>query len=297
MKNEMTTVTTHRLSSRSEREIGAWARILPLILALFAISPMTLAQGPSSAPSIAFSQVNAALQRAADESLVQVKLATSSVPNSISKTNLRDALFESFSSEELSRRSPSASVNEAARRLRVFGIEPRQIFDEEGVPTQLLVVADVESHFNREALSPKGALGLWQLMPGTAVRYNLRLSGQVDERLSASKSTYAAARYLRDLHARFGNWLLALAAYNSGEEAVQRAIDRAGSANFWTLSRRKLLPAETRAYVPAILRLLDASGDQEQADRLFPNNRPSLATVVYPTTSFTSPISNRSGRE
>ncbi len=128
------------------------------------------------------------------------------------------------------------------------------------MPVALLRIAQVESNWKPFALSPKGALGLWQFMPVTARRYGLRVDAMRDDRADMDKATRAAAQYLRDLHVRFDDWTLALAAYNAGEDAVRRAIEHGGSKDFGTLSRRRLLPAETRAYVPAVLRALDAFG-------------------------------------
>ena len=103
------------------------------------------------------------------------------------------------------------------------------------------------------ALSPKGARGIWQLMPDTARRYGLTVDASEDDRLDIEKSTLAAARYLRDLHSEFGSWPLALAAYNTGEQNLQHAIDRSQSTDFNVLSTLRLLPLETRNYVPAVL--------------------------------------------
>ncbi|HEV8383969.1 MAG TPA: lytic transglycosylase domain-containing protein, partial [Candidatus Acidoferrales bacterium] len=130
-----------------------------------------------------------------------------------------------------------------------------RIFEEEGVPLELLVVAEVESGFNPLALSPKGARGPWQLMPATAQRFGLRVNGQTDERVHPERSTRAAARYLRELYAQFGDWELALAAYNAGEQRVASAIERGGTRDFWQLAQQQLLPEETRRYVPAVLGL------------------------------------------
>ena len=127
------------------------------------------------------------------------------------------------------------------------------ILEGESLPPQLLAVVLVESGFDRLALSPKGARGLWQFMPSTARRYGLLVIPGDDRRTQPEESTRAAARYLRDLYSRFGDWKLALAAYNAGEERVQRAIDMSGSRNFDEIAGRGYLPAETRKYVPAVL--------------------------------------------
>ena len=128
-----------------------------------------------------------------------------------------------------------------------------RILVEEQVPVELLAVALVESGFNPLALSPKGARGIWQLMPATAARYGLTVDPLNDHRTHLEHSTRAAARYLRDLYQQFGDWKLALAAYNWGEGNVQRVINKTGLRDFDEMARRGLLPLETRNYVPAVL--------------------------------------------
>lgn len=128
-----------------------------------------------------------------------------------------------------------------------------QVLEEEQVPVELLAVALVESGFNPLALSPKGARGIWQFMPATARRYGLQVQPGDDHRTNPEHSTRAAARYLRDLYNQFGDWKLALAAYNAGEDRVQRIIDRTGIRDFDEMALRGYLPAETRKYVPTVL--------------------------------------------
>jgi len=135
------------------------------------------------------------------------------------------------------------------------------ILREHGLPPELVGVAAVESGLDPAALSPEGARGLWQLMPETAARYGLVVNAESDERLDPVKSTHAAAAYLKELHRQFRDWPLALAAYNAGEQRVERAMNRLGAREFWTLSRHAGVPDETRRYVPAVLARVEASTD------------------------------------
>jgi soluble lytic murein transglycosylase-like protein len=139
----------------------------------------------------------------------------------------------------------------ALKRVEWFNPLMVPILREQGVPTDFAAIVLVESGGRPTALSRKGALGLWQLMPETARRYGLTVSPSKDERLDAVKATRSATRYLRDLYSQFGDWQLAFAAYNAGEQTVQKAILRSGSHDFRRLSA--FLPAETQAYVPAIM--------------------------------------------
>jgi membrane-bound lytic murein transglycosylase D len=143
------------------------------------------------------------------------------------------------------------------QRLRPL-LEP--ILEGEGVPAALVAVVLVESAGRSTAQSPRDARGLWQLVPATARHYGLRVAPGIDERLDIEKSTRAAARYFRDLYFRFGDWSLALAAYNAGEEAVQKAVDRSGVKDLHKLGAKNLLPMETRNYVPAVLAAADLLG-------------------------------------
>ncbi len=128
----------------------------------------------------------------------------------------------------------------------------RRIFREEGVPENVAWLGQVESAWKPTAMSWAAASGLWQFIPGTGSRYGLRRTAHVDERNSFDEATRASARYLKFLANRYGgNWELAMAAYNCGEGNVDRAIRRAGVANYW--AAYPYLPKETRNYVPNIL--------------------------------------------
>ena len=136
----------------------------------------------------------------------------------------------------------------------------KRIFREENVPPPLVWQAEAESTFNPAARSPAGAVGLYQFMPNTASQFGLRLSPD-DERLDALKNARAAAQYLNQLHRRFGNWSLALAAYNCGQGRVARVLQSTGGSTFNDIHDR--LPAETRMYVPKIAALIQL---RENAD-------------------------------
>ena len=146
------------------------------------------------------------------------------------------------------------------RRTMAIGIErsneylemARAEFRDAGVPEDLVWLACVESVWNPRAQSPAAAGGIWQFIPATATEYGLKVEQGNDERGDPLKQTRVAAAYLRDLYTIFGDWALAMAAYNSGEPRVMGAIVRNGNANFWELYDKQLLPKETCDYVPKV---------------------------------------------
>jgi membrane-bound lytic murein transglycosylase D len=121
------------------------------------------------------------------------------------------------------------------------------VFTAYKLPVQLKYLAVVESELNTKAVSRVGAVGMWQFMPGTAKTLGLKVTHKYDERKLFYKSTKAAAKYLNDLYSQFGDWLLVLAAYNSGPGPVYAAIKKSGSRNFWRL--QQYLPLETKLHV------------------------------------------------
>ena len=148
-------------------------------------------------------------------------------------------------------------------RSGMFMRMARRIFREEGVPENVAWLGQVESAWKPSALSWASASGLWQFIPGTGARYGLRRTAYVDERNSFDEATRASARYLKFLANRYnGNWELAMGAYNCGEGNVDKAIRRAGVANFWLAY--PYLPRETRNYVPNILATILIANNPQQ---------------------------------
>jgi membrane-bound lytic murein transglycosylase D len=154
--------------------------------------------------------------------------------------------------------SPQAESSVWVRQIRQRPLPPlardcvprlKEIFAAEKLPPELVWVAEVESSFDPAARSPSGAVGMFQLMPGTARSLNLSLRPS-DERLQTEKSARAAARHLRRLYGRFGDWRLALAAYNAGEGRVGELLQKQKARTFEAIAGR--LPAETQLYVPKV---------------------------------------------
>jgi membrane-bound lytic murein transglycosylase D len=148
-----------------------------------------------------------------------------------------------------------AIVETGLRRSGRYRDMISRVLKEEGVPQDLIYLAQAESAFQPLALSRAGARGIWQFVPWRGNEYGLKRSWWVDERQDPEKATRAAAQHLRDLYGLFGDWYLAMAAYNCGPGNVQKGVERTGYADFWELYRRNVLPQETKNYVPIIVAL------------------------------------------
>ena len=162
----------------------------------------------------------------------------------------------------------------------------KAIFRQEGLPEDLAYMAHQESAFKTNAYSRARAKGMWQFMSFTGRKYNLRIDAWVDERSDFEKATRAAAAYLRDLHERYGDWYLAMAAYNAGEGKIDRAVARARSKDFWTIAKTRYIRSETKSYVPAILAsiLIDKSpGDYGFDVDIDPPLKWEMAAIDKPT--------------
>lgn len=236
-----------------------------LVFAAFGLSAAdaqsTVAAAASAPVPDPFSVLHESLDRTANDLLADAVQRMADIANDDHR-NVRarspEALVRGF--DQKYRTSQSPSLGAAMKRLDQLRPLLNPILEREGVPQEIASVVVVESGGRTTALSPKGALGLWQLMPDTARRYGLKVTSTRDDRLDIERSTGAAARYLRDLHQQFGSWPLALAAYNAGENALQRAVERAGTRDFVQISSLRLLPQETRNYVPAVLSAMELLG-------------------------------------
>jgi len=181
-----------------------------------------------------------------------------------------------------------------ARHYMQMVLERRGIYEQmiseelrkAGLPQDLIYLAAGESAFNPFALSNKGAKGIWQFMLGTGSLYGLKRNRWVDEREDPAKSTRAAARHLKELYQTFGDWYLAMAAYDSGPVTVQRAIERTGYADFWALRKLHALPLETENYVPIFIATALIAKDPKAYGFDVPSNQlvgAEQVTVAAPT--------------
>jgi len=169
------------------------------------------------------------------------------------------------------------------------------VLSDNGIPTELKYLSVVESGLRQNIVSKAGAVGLWQFMRPTGRMYGLTINSAVDERRDLLRSTQAASKYLKDLHEQFGDWTLALAAYNCGPGKVKKVLNRGGAKDYWSI--KGYYPKETRRYIPkyvAISYMMSywpVHGLQPVVD----HTKPSLATIkVYDYTKLKS-VSQVSG--
>ena len=136
--------------------------------------------------------------------------------------------------------------------------------EKRGLPLDLVYLSMIESGFNQRAYSRSRAVGLWQFMKGTGKQYGLKINRYVDERRDAIKSTQAAAHYLKDLYDEFGDWYLAVAAYNGGPGTLRKAIRRSKTKDFWKIAQKKSLRLETKRYVPKLIAAMIIAKEPEK---------------------------------
>ncbi len=178
--------------------------------------------------------------------LAQVAATSSQLPLVVNDAVLS---YVNYFTSERGRRVLYAGIRRSGRYKPMIS----RILDEEGVPQELIFLAQAESAFMPQAVSRAAATGMWQFVRFRGEEYGLNSDRYGDERLDPEKATRAAARHLHELYRQLGDWHLAMAAYNCGPFCVERAVQRTGYADYWELRSRNALPRETRNYVPAIL--------------------------------------------
>jgi membrane-bound lytic murein transglycosylase D len=175
-----------------------------------------------------------------------------------------------------------ATVEHGLDRSGRYNDMIRRVLKEEGVPQDLMYLAQAESAFQPTAVSRAGARGLWQFMPFRGEEYDLDRTYYVDERSDPEKATRAAARHMRDLYDMFGDWYLVMAAYNSGPMNVVKAVERTGYADFWELQKRHALPKQTQNYVPIIIALALVAKDPSLYGVQVAPEKPAPVDVIHP---------------
>jgi membrane-bound lytic murein transglycosylase D len=175
-----------------------------------------------------------------------------------------------------------AIVETGLRRAGRYREMISRVLREEGLPQDLIYLAQAESAFQPLALSRAGARGIWQFVAYRGQEYGLRHTWWIDERQDPEKATHAAAQHLRDLYRIYGDWYLAMAAYNCGPGNVQKGIERTGYADFWELYKRNVLPRETKNYVPIIIALTLIAKDAAHYNIQVEPDAPVPSDVVKP---------------
>lgn len=227
--------------------------------AIDAVAALPVSDAPASAESIA--QAQAAVAAEAHDLEIELNDAV------LSCLDLYQGRLRDWFQEALSR-----------GQQYLPGI--RRVFAEEGIPQDLAYLALVESAFKTSAYSRAKAKGVFQFISATGKRYGLRVDWWVDERSDPDKATRAAARYLKDLHALFGDWNLAMAGYNAGEGKVLRGMSRYKTSDYWQLRKTRALRRETKNYVPLIhAAIVIAKAPHSYGFVVTPDARPEFESV------------------
>lgn len=217
--------------------------------------------------------------RIKDKVQSEVKLTTSALPLVVNDTVLS---YINFFNGPRGHKTIEAGMERAGRYQAMVS----RILAEEGLPQELIHVAQAESGFLPRAVSRAAATGMWQFVKFRGNEYGLMQTPYSDDRLDPEKATRAAAHHLHDLYNEFGDWYLAIAAYNCGPGAVERAVERTGYADFWELRDRGVLPRETTNYVPIILAMtiMEKNASAYGLDQVVPD-----AALEYDTIRTVSP--------
>jgi len=206
--------------------------------------------GPPSATSNLFTLEELHKERTVDP-LLELQLPDDDLPAADLPLALNDKVEHFITLFQTKGRATFAGwLQRSTRYLPMM----HEVLRREGLPEELVYLAMIESGFRLHARSIASAVGPWQFMPATGRRYSLRIDQWVDERRDPVKATVAAAMYLKDLYGMFnGDWHLATAGYNAGENKIMRAMDKYDTSDFWELSKGSYLKRETKEYVPKLL--------------------------------------------
>ena len=209
----------------------------------------------------------------------QVLATSSALPLEVNDSVLS---YIHFFSGERGRHTLLAGLKRSGRYRPMI----QRVLAEVGVPQELIYLAQAESGFYPRAVSNKAAAGMWQFVKFRGQEYGLMQTPYSDDRLDPEKATRSAARHLKDLYNEFGDWYLAIAAYNCGPGNVEKAVQRTGYADFWQLRERNVLPRETTNYVPIILAITIMAKNPKAYDLEGLELDPALD---YETVKLTSP--------
>jgi membrane-bound lytic murein transglycosylase D len=182
------------------------------------------------------------------------------------------------------------------QRASLYKKDIQGIFAEHGLPKELFYVGIIESGYSMHAKSHASAVGPWQFVKDTAKRYGLNVNHVIDERRNIIKATHAASEYFKDLYNIFGSWELALSAYNAGEYGIIRRIRKAGTRDYYELSEKKIIPRETRNYVPKLQAVMTIAKNPDRYGFRIPEKGSYLASMKQISLKGSTSLKNLSSK-
>ena len=225
-------------------------RLLFLFISLLSIATFIFAN-PNSSRSSRRTATNTQMGASATPDEIRERLAALNCDIELRYTDEVQSCINTYLNTSYGRKRLSSMIGELEYYLPIFD----HYLEEAGIPMELKYLAVIESALDPKATSHCGAAGLWQFMPIAAKGYDMKITSSIDERRDPYISSHRACQMLKELYKKFGDWTLAIAAYNCGGGRLQQALNKAGGDkskhNFWTIA--KYLPAQTRNYVPKFI--------------------------------------------